>query len=185
MKHYITVVWLCLAVGCAQQKAVAPQGASGHAQVLDRAPTPYSASEIRDAHPNGTTLSFLVQVAGSDDVVQVMQFSDGDATGTTVVSSVQNPDGEVLGKTTSARATWDQLRDHASFEATKTSIRKSQCKVVAGSYDCMRYEVTRGDGAVQELHFAKTKPGPPVLLLMRKGEKEMLRMELIEYHRGS
>lgn len=148
-------------------------------------PTPYSASEIREAHPDGTTLSFLLQRAGSDDAVQVMQFSDGDADGVTVGSSTQKPDGSVLTPVTSARATWNQLRDHASFEAAKTSVGKSKCKVVAGSYDCMLYEVAGDDGMVQEYHFAETKPGPPVLIVVRKGDQQMMRMELIQYQRGS
>ena len=185
MNRYASVVLLCLAVGCAQPTAVAPEADSDESLRSEHAPTPYSASQIREAHPDGTTLKFLIHQAGVEDVLQLMHFSGGDEAGTTVASSQQKPDGTPVGSSSSVRVSWSDLRDHARFDTAKTSIGKSKCIGPAGHFDCMLYQVDRDDGAVQEFHFAKSKPGPPVLMEIRKDNRELMRMELLEYQRGS
>ena len=184
MKCFVAVVLLSLAVACAQPQAVERPAEAGTSPAAF-APLPFTADEIRAAHPDGTMLKFLMQRAGADDAVQVMKFSGANAEGTTVASAMQTPDGTPLGDAPSARATWTELRDHASFEAAQTEIGEASTKVRAGSYECMVYRVQREGGVVQEFHFAKSKPGPPVLMLVRQAGEEMLRMELVEYQRGS
>jgi len=48
------------------------------------APPPYTAEQIRDAHPDGTVLRFLVMQPDSDAIVQVMRFGGGTDAGTSV-----------------------------------------------------------------------------------------------------
>jgi len=84
------------------------------------------------------------------------------------------------------RTSWEELRDHAAFDAALTEREKSMCSVQAGDYECWHYTVSAdvAGKTVQHFYFAIDKPGPPVLLVMNRGDDEILRMELLEYLRG-
>lgn len=153
-----------------------------------KAPTPYTAAEIREAHPDGTMLRFAVQAGPrAPEIIQVMRFDQSDAEGVNVESWTEDLRGTRLGDATRARATWDELRDHAAYDAVLAAREPSHCVVVAGDYDCWLYTVqsaSTDSGAVERYWFAHTKPGPPVLLVREQGGLEVLRMELLEYRRG-
>jgi hypothetical protein len=148
------------------------------------APTPYTAEQIRDGHPDGTWLRFLLRRPAAPDVVQVLQFSGADADGVSVESWTETTDGERLAPSTTQRASWPELRDHAAFDAQLSSRERARCNVATGSYDCWLYTVRDSAAAgapVKLFWFADEKPGPPVLLITRDGDDELFRMELLEH----
>ena len=152
------------------------------------APTPYTAQQIREAHPDGTRIAFLLEQPGQERFVQVMHFVDGDAVAVTVETWYETLAGEPLGARGSQRSAWTELRDHAQFDASQTTREHAEVTVFAGTYDCQLYTVSEGEGAAAQTTrywFAVDKPGPPVLLTMQAGEQEVMRMELREYTLGS
>lgn len=160
----------------------APDAGSG---VDGKAPIPYTAEQIRAAHPDGTLLRFRVSQQGRE-IVQCMRFENGDADSVDVVSWMEMPGGERVGEGSAQRATWRELREHGAFDAASTSRQRGRCEVPAGRFDCWLYSV-EGDGeggAEQLFYFADEKPGPPVLLVMTLDDAEVMRMELLEYRRG-
>lgn len=180
-----------LVVACFVAACAGPAGGASNSESLPegpsvkKAPLPYTAAQIRDAHPSGTVVKYGISRKGAADVVQIMTFDASDADGTTVTTSTHRPDGTRIGNAASHRSTWAQLRDHASFAAKDTVIGASRCEVPAGTFDCAKYDVTLPDGTVQRFHFAKKKPGPPVLLVMQKDGEETFRMELTEFTPGA
>lgn len=151
------------------------------------APRPYTAEQIRDAHPDGTELKFLVHQTDADAVVQVMRFGGATAEGTTVESWTETRDGVRVGASKKQRAGWQELRDHAAYDAALTARERSACSVKAGDYECWHYTVRAADKAdqtVQHFYFAIDMPGPPVLLVVQRGDDEVLCIELLEYRRG-
>jgi hypothetical protein len=152
-----------------------------------KGPTPYTAAQIRDANPSGTVLRFRMTSPTTGEVVQTMSFVDSDADGTTVRQRNEQ-DGALMGAETEQRAGWEELREHARFDAEMTTREAVRgVSVPAGTYDCWLYTVRQVamPGVVQRLYFAHKKPGPPVLIVSEADGKEMMRMELLEYRRGA
>jgi len=148
-------------------------------------PTPYSAEQIRAAHPDGTELRWQVTQSGERGPDQRMQFRNGDEGGVTVRQWSERA-GEVIGAPAEQRSTWAELRDHARFDAEMTTREAATVKVAAGTFACWLYsvrEVAR-PGVVQQYFFAHARPGPPVLYVLTSDGEEQYRMELVESHRG-
>ena len=156
-----------------------PTGADG------TLPRPYTAEQIRAAHPNGTLLRLRLVQPGRE-MVQLMRFDNADDEGVDVVSWVETPAGQAVGARSTQRSSWVELRDHAAFAAAKTRRRRSRCDVPAGAFDCWLYTVASesDDEPVSHFHFADGQPGPPVLVVMERDGAEVMRAELLEYRRG-
>jgi hypothetical protein len=179
LAHLMNLLLLSLAA-CSGTAEVAAWPTEG------TAPRPYTAEQIRDAHPDGTVVRFLVQQPGADDLVQVMQFGSNSAEGTMVESWTETRVGARLSPSTSQRAGWEELRDHAAYDAALSARERTPCSTQTGDYECWLYTVRAADESdqrVQYLYFAIDKPGPPVKLLVRIGSDEVFRMEMIEYTR--
>ena len=148
-------------------------------------PTPYTAEQIRDAHPSGTVLRFRMSTPAAGEMLQTMRFVGSDADGTTVRQR-QEQDGKQLGAETEQRVGWEDLRKHALFDAEMTTREAATVTVAAGTFDCWLYTVRQvaQPGVVQYLYFAHEKPGPPVLMVAKADGKDVMRMELLEYRRG-
>ncbi|MFK7739139.1 MAG: hypothetical protein AB8H80_02360 [Planctomycetota bacterium] len=181
--------------GSSQSNSGAPSGrgpSGGDPTGGEIAPPPYTADQIRAAHPDGTLLRFRVTqgaegAADAQQIVQLMRFENGDDDAADVVSWVESLNGERIVADRRQRSRWDELRKHGAFAAAKTARTRSSCTVPAGSYECWKYVVagTSSDDPVSHFHFADSKPGPPVLLVIRSGNEQIMRMELLEYRPGS
>ena len=148
-------------------------------------PTPYTSAQLQGAHPSGTRLRWRVTQAGERGPDQVTEFVGGDAQGTGMLQWAER-DGQVLGAKGESRASWDELRDHARFDAEMTTREPATVTVPAGTYSCWLYtvrEVAR-PGVVQRYYFAHAQPGPPVLYVLSADGEEQYRMELLDYRRG-
>jgi hypothetical protein len=131
-----------------------------------RAPSPFTADEIRGGCPAGRTIRLLVDVAGETSFHRVNRFLDCDEAGATLERSRESLDGSPLGRTEVDRVTWLDLQAHASFPADETTIEAERIETAIGRLDCLRYTVR--DGATEEVFwFAAELPGMPIRFLTR------------------
>ena len=151
---------LAAAPACASSAPSAPPPDSNRMQP-GHAPTPFNAKQLRDACPPGRVDVFLIESSSRPPARQVTRFLNRTPTGAVFESSMLTAEGQPLGATVRARATWEDLQEHASFPAASTVMTEDDVRVPAGSFDCWVYSVTTGSD-VQRLYFAKNLPGPPV-----------------------
>lgn len=131
-----------------------------------RAPTPFTADEIRTGCPTGRTIRLRVDVVGETAFHRVSRFVECDQAGATMEHSRLSPDGSPLAEPESDRVTWRDLQAHASFAADDTTIESEWIETAIGELDCLRYTVT--DGTSDDVFwFAKDLPGLPIQSLTR------------------
>lgn len=156
------------------------------ADVLNTAPPPYTAEQIRDHHPDG---SFVVtETLGSDGALVARartEFLEPDATGVTIRFVGLGAKGAEEGADAPGmRVDWTTLRSHAYFSAADTRLEHTTVKVPAGTFDCWTYRVAgrTADGLPQEslFHFAVDRPGPPVLTIRSIDGVESDRMRMVK-----
>ncbi|MDJ0976591.1 MAG: hypothetical protein QNJ98_19195 [Planctomycetota bacterium] len=149
------------------------------------APTPYTAAQIRDGSPTGRETRFRLEAAGAPKMVQVFRFHDSDAEGTVLEVEVLDGEGNVLSAARRMpKQPWTALQSHASFPADQTDITEESLETAGGTFDCFLYTVTRsGDGPkrVDRFWFAKTLPGPPVLMRSTVDDEVVTTMELVSH----
>ncbi len=158
------------------------------AEPAELAPIPYTADEIRAAHPPGTKLVFQVEQTGLPTIHRTMLFARSeDPDATLIEGRTTTPEGQELQPAEQGAATWEELRHHAAFPADGTERSETEVLVPAGRFDCTLYTVgtvEAGAPTVSRYWFAHDKPGPPVLLEIERGGLVILRMTLLEYHKG-
>jgi hypothetical protein len=132
-----------------------------HLLASDRAPTPFTAEEIRGGCPTGRTIRLLVELESQPPFVRVNRFVHTDAEGSTVERTRYTLEGELIGSPETDRTTWLQLQAHASFPAAVTEIHPETIETPLGSLDCLRYTVVDGS-ATDSFWFAPSAPGMPV-----------------------
>ena len=149
------------------------------------APTPYTATQIRDASPTGRETRFRLEAQGAPKMVQVFRFHDSDAAGTVLEVEVLDPEGNVLSPARRLpKQPWSALQSHASYPAVETVITEEQVETAGGTFDCFLYTVTRsGEGPerVDRYWFAKSLPGPPVLMRSTVDDEVVATMELVSH----
>lgn len=139
--------------------------------VIERAPTPYTAAQIRAASPAGRRIVFRVQEPGKPDVKRVIEFVRSDESGADLRITSTDPEGNVLHKSES-RSTWEELRSHAEFPKANVEIKHRTISIPLGTVSCVVYKVTEGEGPTAEVvtyYFAENMPGPPVFYFIEKG----------------
>jgi hypothetical protein len=135
-----------------------------HVLAPGRAPTPFTADEIRGGCPAGRTIRLRVDVVGETPFHRVSRFVECDEAGATMERSRLSLDGSPLAEPEVDRVTWRDLQAHASFAAADTTIESERIETAIGELDCLRYTVR--DGATEEVFwFAKDLPGMPIQCL--------------------
>jgi len=154
---------------------------------VEMMPTPYTAREIRDANPPGTQLAYRVEEADADPIRRIMKFLKSESGNAVLETLTLRVTGEPIGFPQRSEATWEELRDHALFPADGTTRTRSKVTVPAGEFDTWLYTVTASQAGVTSttlFHFADDRPGPPVLLESRLGDRVVSRMILTGDSRG-
>ena len=158
--------------------------ATESASTVDGAlPTPYTADQIRAAHPDGTSVVFRIEVPGQPALLHKLRFFNGSAEGTRFESKNEAEDGTSLGEH-EAWSSWEELRDHAAFPAASTRVGEARAEVPAGAFSCRLYtvdSVEEGVATTTRYWFAHEKPGPPVLMETEVAGEVTMRMELLSY----
>ncbi|MCC6555613.1 MAG: hypothetical protein IT372_21840 [Polyangiaceae bacterium] len=187
----LLLVLLALLAGCASPPpasapapAPAPASAAASPAAAAHAPRPFTAEQIRAAMPAGHRIRYRMEAAGEPATVELWEVVAADAEQMTMSSKVHSEDGKLLKDEGNDTSSWTALVEHATFPAAATTIREADVEVPAGKYPAIIYEVReRGDGGVEivkRFHFAKTMPGPPVLLTIETGGKVVRSMTLLE-----
>ena len=138
-----------------------------HLLAPGRAPTPFTADEIRDGCPAGRTIRLRVDVVGGPSFQRRNRFVECDELGASIERCQLSPDGSVLAEPEVDRVTWRDLQDHASFRADDTTIVAERIETEIGPLDCLRYTVR--EGTTEEVFwFAKDLPGMPIRYVTRE-----------------
>jgi hypothetical protein len=144
-----------------------------HVLQPDHAPTPFTASEIRDGCPEGRTIGLLIEAAGAPPHRRTNRFVECDEEGAVVERTRFDMDGRPLGPPERARSTWLEMQGHASTPADRTTIDPSVLESPMGPLDCLRYTVVDGE-EVETLWFARSLPGMPVRTESRRAGELVL-----------
>jgi hypothetical protein len=139
----------------------------------DHAPTPFTASEIRDGCPQGRTIGLLIEAAGAAPHRRTNRFVECDEKGAVVERTRFDMGGRPLGQLERARSTWLEMQGHASTPAHLTTIDPSVLESPMGPLDCLRYSVVDGE-EVETLWFARSLPGMPVRTETRRAGELVL-----------
>lgn len=145
----------------------------------DHHPTPFSAAQIREASPAGTSVAFLVEPAGAEPYVDRWEFLESDDRVARRRQWRETVDGGLLEEPIVAEATWVELQGHASYPAASTTVEAGRAAVPAGEYDCWIYTRQEGDSTTRAA-FAKDLPGPPVLVEAHRAGEPAFTMSLLE-----
>jgi hypothetical protein len=172
--------------GCRSEPKQAPlETAAG----IEIAPQPYTAEEMRAAHPVGTFTVYRVAAAGQATLTRRTTWELCDENGCALVNNEWIEGSPEASRETRARFGWDELRDHASFPAGVTEIREESIQVGAGRFDCWLYrfvepsEQADQPAAENSFWFAKHSAGSPVRYQVRVGGELIFDMELLETNR--
>jgi hypothetical protein len=152
------------------------------------APTPYTANQIRSATHVGRTLTFVIESPDKPPVKQRFRFVDVDDERATIATEILDEKGNVLGQPEMKISTWEELRKHASYPKTATTISSAVVETDAGSFPCKRYtvvEIKDGSETRTVACFANELPGPPVEMTKEKDGKLVMSMTLLKYEAGT
>jgi hypothetical protein len=149
----------------------------------DRAPSPYTAAQIRDASKAGRTILLVMESPDKPPLRKRMRFLAVDDERATIASETLDDAGKPLGPAETETATWDEIRKHASFPKATTTITDAVAEVPAGSFPCKRYTVIEGKKKTVAC-FANDLPGPPVEMTIEEDGKLLMSMELVKDEPG-
>ena len=136
---------------------------AAHPHVLGpgRAPTPFTADEIRRGCPEGRTILLRVDRPGHPTTYRVNHFLRCDEHGAKIARSAADADGRPIGDADAEWSTWHDLQEHASFPADLTEIAGDDLTSPLGILKCRCYTVV-DDSSETVFWFAETIAGMPV-----------------------
>jgi hypothetical protein len=137
----------------------------GAEEKIDRAPTPFTAEEIRLGCPDGRVTTYKIEIPGKPVHFEVTTFVNGTKETAGFQMIMLDKDGNPMGKKRTATAKWTGLQAHASFPASNTTITQTTYTTPAGTFDCLLYTVKgekEGKPLISKYYFAKSLPGPPI-----------------------
>lgn len=150
-----------------------------------RAPTPYTAAQIRAATPAGRTMTYLIEAPNKLPSKQRFRFVAVDEEHATVATELLGDDGKVLGEPELKISSWDDLRRHASYPLEATTIVETATVTPDDSFRCKRYTVVepQPDGKTKKTVacFAHDLPGPPVELTVELDGALVMSMTLVKH----
>lgn len=165
----------------APSEPAAPAEPAGSAEPDYIAP-PFTKDDLRTSIPAGTELKLRISAAGQPTVIQHWVFTASDASGCTIAARILAEDGTTLIKDEGeGTSTWAELETHGRFPAARTARTDASVDVEAGHFDTWLFVVQpeKPGGPIKKVHFARTLPGPPVLMEVTQGDELLMKMELV------
>lgn len=184
------IALLCAAglAGCAHTSTPA-SGAAAVAPASEHAPTPFTAAQIRGASADGREWVFLLEGLGKPAMHLRMKMSAVGDEGVAMTRSIADAStGEALGEEDTNTSTWPELVAHAEYPVGSTTVEDDTIEVPAGQFDAIHYTVTEeadGEKTVTEAWFARTLPGPPVLMWVHVDGTQVTSMTLLKHTPGA
>lgn len=158
--------------------------ADGVAERPEIAPRPFTAEQLRAGLPEGSLIRMRTYVIGVPPVEELWTFVRCDETTATIAARVYGADGALLTDEGERTSTWVELSEHATFPAAATVRSEDTVHGPLGPLDVWRYTVTEpgedGVTEVKQFEFAKTLPGPPVLMTIEREGVQVFRMHMLE-----
>ena len=177
-----TFVVIALVLGAC---GATPSGPPPRSHEGDMHATPYSAEEIRVANPAGRWRVFSVSEAGGPPWRMRMRFTTTAEERATYDVVPVDDAGVPIGEPRSSHASWEELRLHASWPASRTTASDETIATPAGQLACRLYVIidpSANGGATTTRAWFASDPrlaGPPVLMTVEQGGLERSRMELL------
>ncbi|MCA8959763.1 MAG: hypothetical protein KDC38_04595 [Planctomycetes bacterium] len=164
----------------AASSASVPSDLPSHVALEGMLSPPFSAEQLRQAHPVGLVRVFEIRAADGSTGRRRSEVVESSATAVTF-EDILIDSGDPPKRST---ATWEELVGHAAHYPTEYStVRNAKRTSELGTFDCWVYAMTSPDGAASEFWFARSQPGPPILYTQRRGDIVDFEMELVELHR--
>lgn len=146
-------------------------------------PTPFTADQIRDAMPVGTTLRFQRETPDGTGY-QTWTVNAVTPTHGTISFQPEAAEGTPLGQASEQTSAWTELRDHALFEVANTTVTDEPVTTEPGAGPgrvYLRTQESRKGPQVSRMHFSLSLPGPPVHMTTGPaGEEPTMTMTLLD-----
>lgn len=140
---------------------------------------PFTAEQIRDEWAPG--LRLLMRRSSPDgQVMERWTVVAADDEGVDIEYATLDENGNIVGDPTVQRATWVELRDHASFPAAYSTRDWVARTTQLGDYEGWLYRVQDQDtGTVSEFFFVPELPGAPVQMSTVSGDTTLFALEQV------
>lgn len=139
---------------------------------------PFTAEQIRAEWVPGLHVTLHRWSRDQGESIEHMRVRDATAEVAVIEVSVTTERGEALGPAQELTATWEELRDHASYPAARATLEERRLETELGTRDCLCYRVTM-DGVVTDYWFARDLPGPPVHMEERHDGELVLTLDQV------
>jgi hypothetical protein len=138
---------------------------------------PFTADQIRDEMVEGLRV-LLRRTSPDGEVVERWTVLEADGESVAIEYAELDGGSSVTGEPGVNRATWVELRDHATFPAGSASRERRVMETALGTHEGWFYTVESDEGdSVDEFFFADDYPGAPLLVVSSRGGSEVARME--------
>ncbi len=146
--------------------------------------TPFTAEQIRDVWQPGFRLVLYSAAPGKEPQRLGWSVVSADADGVEIERAILDDNGKPTEPPIARRSSWVELRDHARFAAADATRLEQRRMTPMGEYDGWVYTVrdTRAD-SITEYFFAHELPGPPVIMIVRRGGGGDVVRELLQVMR--
>jgi hypothetical protein len=181
-----TVATLVLLCGCASPTA--PAGPAAPPPPTEAAapailPRPFTAEQIREEWIPGLTLT-LRRVGPAGAVLERWRVVAADEAGAEIEFAALDQAGAVTGLPKTKRSTWVELRDHATFDADRSSRTAATRDTPLGRLDGWLYRSTdEVEGTRSEVFFAHALPGAPIEMRVTRGDELLLELTQVARER--
>ena len=157
---------------------------------------PFTADQIRAATPEGRQYRYRIEQPGKPPFIQIIELVDVDADGATLrqrsvaadaependaPDAAPGPASQAPDQSAAARVSWATLEGHGRSPAAATRVHAEKITVPAGTFDCLRYTIRKGE-QVTRSWFARALPGAPIQQEVVHGKIRAFRMVLLAHH---
>jgi hypothetical protein len=138
---------------------------------------PFTADQIRDEMVEGLRV-LLRRTTPDGEIVERWTVLEADGESVAIEYAELDGGSAVTGEPGVNRATWIELRDHATFPADSATRERRVMETALGTHEGWYYRVeSDGDDSLDEFFFADDYPGAPLLVVSTRGGTEVARME--------
>lgn len=147
---------------------------------------PFSAADIRAAHPAGSYTLYRIQEGDSPAILRRTTWVEVNEVGCKMTNEMMLEDGTPVGQRTEGADEWQSLRDHAKWPEIAVNFSEQTWQGPEGPFQAWVYEaIGKEDGqrVVETFVFDILSPGSPVEWTRQVGDEVVFTMALVESNR--